>query len=93
MSDGNSYGPFYVASGPQGSQGPQGDQGPQGEQGPQGPQGEVSAGDLSFAIGGTSANSNTVQTLDTTGFSDPPTLNDLLAVASKLNELINALRR
>ena len=58
-----------------------------------GPQGEVSAADLSFAFGNTSANSNMVQTLDTTGFSDPPTLNDLLAVASKLNELINALRR
>jgi hypothetical protein len=53
----------------------------------------VSTADLSFAIGGTSANSNTVQPLDTTGFSDPPTLADLQAVAGKLNELIQALRR
>ena len=91
MSDGSSYGPFYVASGPQGPQGPQGDQGPQGQQGdagPQGPQGEVSAGDLSFAIGGTSANSNTVQTLDSS-FADA----DTETLRQKLNELIGALRR
>ena len=71
--------------GPAGGSGPQGDAGPVG---PQGPQGEVSAGDLSFAIGGTSANSNTVQTLDSS-FSDA----DTETLRQKLNELIGVLRR
>lgn len=70
MSDGSSQGPFAMPAGPAG---------------PQGPQGEVSAADLSFAIGGTSANSNTVQPLDTSA--------DLPTTIAKLNELINALRR
>jgi len=47
--------------------------------------GEVSTADLSFAIGGTSANSNTVQTLDESA--------DQAAIIAKLNELISALRR
>jgi hypothetical protein len=51
------------------------------------------AQEINFAFGGTSANSNSVQPLDTNSFSDPPTLADLLAVANKLNELIVALRR
>ena len=87
MSDGSSYGPFTVAGGPAGPPGGQGDKGDKGDPG------DVSSQQLSDAIGGTSANSNSVQPLDTTGFSDPPTLNDLLAVANKLNELITTLRR
>lgn len=67
--------------------------GPQGEKGDKGDPGEVSAANLNFAFDNTNANSNTVQPLDTTGFSDPPTLSNLLAVANKLNELINALSR
>ncbi|MCX7009712.1 MAG: hypothetical protein NTY53_21130, partial [Kiritimatiellaeota bacterium] len=58
MSDGTNYGPFTVASGPQGIQGPQG------------PMGEVSAQQLADAIGTTSANTNSVATLDTS-MSDP----------------------
>ena len=73
-----------------GPQGPQGDQGPEG---PQGPPGEVTSQQLTDAIGGTSNNTNAVALLDTASFSDPPTLSDLLAVANKLNELINAQRR
>ncbi|MBI5684524.1 MAG: hypothetical protein HZC54_05560 [Verrucomicrobia bacterium] len=76
MSDGSSYGPFTIASGPEGPQGPQG------------APGEVSAADLSFAIGGTSANSNSVQPLDTT-FANP----DMETLRQKINELIQALRR
>jgi len=45
----------------------------------------VRAADLSFAIGGTSANSNTVQLLDGSA--------DQAAIIAKLNELITALRR
>ena len=44
--------------------------------------------DLSFAIGGTSANCNTVQMLDTS-FADA----DTETLRQKLNELIGALRR
>jgi hypothetical protein len=51
----------------------------------QGLQGEVSAADLSFAIGATSANTNSVQTLAETA--------DQAAIIAKLNELIQALRR
>ena len=58
------------------------------EIGDKGDPGEVSAADLSFAIGGTSANSNAVQTLDSP-FSDP----DTETLRQKLNELIAALRR
>jgi hypothetical protein len=42
---------------------------------------------------GTSANINAVQLLDTGTFTDPPTAADLMAVANKLNELIQAMRR
>ena len=53
--------------------------------GPQGSPGEVSTQQLNDAIAGTSANTNTVQTLDT--YADLPT------TIAKFNELINALRR
>jgi hypothetical protein len=53
--------------------------------GEQSPQGEVSAADLSFAIGGTGANSNTVQPLDETA--------DQAAIIAKIHESIQALRR
>jgi hypothetical protein len=121
MSDGSSYGPFTVASGPPGSNGSNGADGrgitnvrdngdgtltvemsdggtygpfpmPAGPAGPQGPQGEVSAADLSFAFGATSANTNGVQLLGLT-VSDPPTQSEMQAIANKLDELITALRR
>jgi len=75
--DGNTAGPFAMPAGPQG---------------PQGNPGEVSAQQLSDAISGTSANSNTIQLLNLT-VSDPPTQSELQAVANKLDELIQALRR
>jgi hypothetical protein len=65
-----SFGPFTVANGPAGSQGMPG---------------EVANQQLSDAIAGTSANSNTVQPLDETA--------DQAAIIAKLNELIQALRR
>jgi hypothetical protein len=75
--------------GPQGDPGPAGSPGNDGATGPQGPAGEVTAAQLaqeiSFAFGGTSANSNTVQLLDGSA--------DLATTVAKLNELINALRR
>ena len=101
MSDGATYGPFIIASGPQGmngnqgdpgAQGPQGPQGNDGPQGPQGPTGEISAADLSSAIGGTSANSNGVGLIAYTP-SDPPTAADWQVLADKMNELMTALRR
>jgi hypothetical protein len=52
---------------------------------PHGDSAEVNAVDLSFAIGGTSANSNTAQPLDENA--------DQAAIIAKLNELIQALRR
>jgi len=124
LSNGQTYGPFSVASGPQGPSGNDGSNGadgrsitnirdngdgtltvdmsdgstqgpfpmPAGPVGPQGPQGEVSAADLSFAIGGTPSNCNGVQLLNLT-VSDPPTQSELQAVVNKIDELINALRR
>ena len=87
MSDGSTYGPFTVASGPAGDQGPQGEQGPQGD---------VSASDMENAInnalGGTSNNSNSVAQLEMT-VSDPPTQSEMQTIANKLDELIAALRR
>jgi hypothetical protein len=47
---------------------------------------------LSSAIGGTSSNSNGVGNLSL-GVSDPPTQGEVQAIADKLDELINALRR
>ncbi len=83
MSDSTTYGPFTVASGPQGDQG---------EQGPQGDPGEVSAQQLSDAIAGTANNPSTVDTL-ALSVSDPPSQSEVQAVVDKLNELINALKR
>lgn len=71
---------------------PRGADGATGPQGPTGATGEVTNAALETAIAGTSANSNTVATLDVP-FSDPPTLADLEAVRAKMNELISALRR
>jgi hypothetical protein len=114
MSDGQTYGPFTIATGPAGMNGNDGrgisnirdngdntitvemsdggthgpftlPAGPQGDQGPQGQPGEVTAQQLTDAIGGTSANSNAVQTLDETA--------DQAAIIAKINELIQALRR
>jgi len=83
MSDGDTYGPFTVASGPQGDQGSQGEQGPPGE---------VSAQQLSDAIAGTASNVNAVELMNLT-VSDPPTQSEMQTIASKLDELINALKR
>jgi hypothetical protein len=80
MSDGGTHGPFTLPSGPEGPQGPQGQPG------------EVSAQQLTDAIAGTSANTNAVQLLGLS-VSDPPTQSEMQAVANKLDELINALRR
>jgi hypothetical protein len=92
LSNGATYGPFTLANGPQGPQGNPGDTGAQGPQGDPGAPGEVTSSDLGTAIGGTSANTNTVSQLGMT-VSDPPTQSDLQAVANKLDELIAALRR
>ncbi len=86
MSDGGSYGPFSVAGGPAG---PPGNEGAQGQQGPPG---EVTSQQLSDAILGTSTSTNAVQLLGLT-VSDPPTQSELQAVANKMDELINAMRR
>jgi hypothetical protein len=61
-------------------------------QGLQGPPGEVTSMQLSTAINGTSSNSNGVPPLGM-GVSDPPTQGEVQAIANKLDELINALRR
>jgi len=61
---------------------------PSGPVGPQGSQDEVSAADLSFAFVNTSANSNSVQSLDTP-YADP----EKETMRQKINELIQALRR
>ncbi len=61
-------------------------------QGLQGPPGEVTSMQLSTAINGTSSNSNAVATLGM-GVSDPPTQAEVQQIASKLDELILALRR
>lgn len=69
--------------------GPPGDNGAQGQQGPAG---EGTNRDLSTVIGGTSATSHGVATLGLT-VSDPPTHLETQALMSKLDELIDALRR
>jgi hypothetical protein len=48
--------------------------------------------DLAAQIGGTSANSNGVATLGM-AVSDPPTQAEMQAIADKVDELINTLRR
>ena len=78
MSDGSSFGPFSIASGPQGAPG------------------EVTTADMNSAIGtavgGTSANTNSVG-LIAYAPSDPPTAADWQVLADKINELIGTLRR
>ncbi|WP_395715720.1 hypothetical protein [Prosthecobacter sp.] len=71
---------------------PRGQNGSDGGPGPQGPPGEVTQMQLNSAINGTSNNSNAVGLLGMT-VSDPPTVGEVQAIASKLDELINALRR
>ncbi len=65
---------------------------PRGNDGSQGPSGEVTNAQLSSAISGTSNNTNGIGTL---GFavSDPPTQGEVQSLVSKMDELINALRR
>ena len=55
-------------------------------------QGRVTPDDLAAAIGGTSSNSNGVGNLGL-AISDPPQQGEVQAIADKLDELINALRR
>jgi hypothetical protein len=81
--DGNSYGPFSAATGPQG---------PPGTDGAPGPMGEVSAQQLSDAIAGTANNVNAIEPMNLT-VSDPPTQSEMQTIANKLDELINALKR
>src|SRR5436853_622119 len=87
-----------IPAGPQGppgadeSPGPQGDQGTAGPQGATGAPGEVSNAQLQSAITGTSSNSNAVSLLNLS-VSDPPTQAEVQALANKLDELIQALRR
>ena len=71
---------------------PRGQNGNDGGSGPQGSPGEVTTMQLNSAINGTSNNSNGVDTLVMT-VSDPPTVGEVQAIASKLDELILALRR
>ncbi len=71
---------------------PRGQNGNDGGSGPQGQPGEVTNMQLNSAINGTSNNSNGVNTLVMT-VSDPPTVGEVQAIASKLDELILALRR
>ena len=91
-------GPQGDPGGPPGPQGPPGNDGAQGPQGndgatgPQGPPGEVTQAALDSAIASTSANSNSVSTLDLI-VTNPPTQSEVQSLADKLDELITALRR
>jgi hypothetical protein len=67
---------------------PRGNDGSNGSDGSQGPPGEISQAQLDSAISGTSANTNSVGTLDT-AFADP----DMEAMRQKLNEMILNGRR
>jgi hypothetical protein len=67
---------------------PRGSDGSNGSDGSQGPPGDISQAQLDSAISGTSANTNSVGTLDT-GFADP----DMEALRQKLNEMILNGRR
>jgi hypothetical protein len=80
------------ADGINGSSGSDGGEGPIGPEGPQGVPGEVTLQQLNDAIATTSTNSNAVATLGMT-VGDPPTQGEMQALADKLDELINALRR
>jgi hypothetical protein len=83
---------FDIPQGDAGAAGGEGQQGIQGEEGPQGMPGEVSLQQLTDAIATTSSNSNGVSTLEMT-VNDPPTQGEVLLIANKLDELINAMRR
>ena len=65
---------------------------PAGADGAVGAPGEVTNAGLASAIAGTSANSNSVTTLNLT-VSDPPSQSEVQAIATKVDELIMALRR
>jgi hypothetical protein len=65
-----------------------GSNGSNGSDGSQGPPGDISQAQLDSAISGTSANTNSVSTLDT-GFADP----DMEALRQKVNEMILNGRR
>ena len=80
------------AEGPAGSAGGDGMPCEPGPEGPQGQAGEVTLQQLSDAIATTSANSDGVSTLDLFP-SDPPTQAEMQDVVTKINELIEALRR
>ncbi len=67
---------------------PRGNDGSNGSDGSQGPPGEISQAQLDSAISGTSANTNSVSTLDSP-FADP----DMEAIRQKLNEMILNGRR
>jgi hypothetical protein len=82
MSDGSTYGPFTIASGPPGADG---------QPGPQGPMGDI-VNAVNNAIAGTSNNSNSISILDMT-VSDPPTQMEVQNIASRVDALILALRR
>ena len=71
---------------------PRGSDGMNGSDGAQGPPGEVSQAQLTNAISGTSANTNAVGTLNknAVGSYNQQQMQDVL---SKIDELINALRR
>ncbi len=89
-----------VAAIPAGPPGPQGIPGNDGQPGQQGPMGEISAQNLADAlnnlsaalIANSSANSNSVATMDWT-MSDPPTTWELGTMFNTINALILALRR
>ena len=71
---------------------PRGPEGTPGTNGIDGLPGEVSQAVLDSAIAGTSGNSNGVGLLNLF-ISDPPSQGEMQAVANKLDELIQALRR
>ena len=73
---------------PRGADGMNGSNGTNGNDGAQGPPGEVTNAALAAAIAGTSANTNSVATLDAP-FAD----SDMEALRQKLNEMLLALRR
>ena len=77
---------------PRGNDGTAGSNGNDGVTGGQGQPGEVSNAQLSSAISGTSNNSNGVSPLNM-NVSDLPTQGVMQAIATKLDELIAALRR
>ncbi len=79
---------FGIPRGNDGQNGTNGTNGSDGINGSDGAPGEVTSAQLSAAISGTSANTNSVSTLDT-GFADP----DLEALRQKLNEIILNGRR